>query len=77
MKKNLHNTIYHLSKKLGEGKKLNCFLQENISLLIMAFKEEVAVSKAVSLFSLIEKLGVFDISSIETRSPTTIRKIFL
>lgn len=77
LKKNLHNIIDHLSKKSGEGKAIKMLLTRKYFSLYWLFKEEIAVSKAVSLLSLTEKLGVYDNSSIETCSIAKIGKIAL
>lgn len=78
MKKNLHNIIYHLSKKSREEKTiLNAPYKKIFLSIYWLYKKEVTVSKAVSLICVMEKLGVHGISFLEKRSPATLRKIAL
>ena len=73
---NKYKSPFTKQKKENE-KSLNRSYEKIFTSLYWLCKEEVAVSKAVSLFSLMEKLGVDDISSFKTRSPATIRKMVL
>ena len=70
-------TSFFVKESQNSEKTLNASYEKVFTSLYWLCKEEIAVSKAVSLFQLEEMLGVEDIDSFTTRSPATIRNMIL
>ena len=76
-KEHLKQSSFFVKEHQEKVRTLNASYEKVFTSLYWLCKEEIAVSKAVSLFDLHEMLEVSDIASFTTRSPATIRSMII
>ena len=76
-KENLKHSSFFVKDHQEKDSTLNASSEKVFTSLYWLCKEEIVVSKAVSLFNLHEMLGVSDIASFTTRSLATIRSMII
>ena len=76
-KEHLKQSSFFVKEHQEKERTLNASYEKFFTSLYWLCKEEIAVSKAVSLFDLHKMLGVSDIASFTTRSPATIRSMII
>ena len=76
-KEHLKQSSFFAKEHQEKKRTLNASYEKVFTSLYWLCKEEIAASKAVSLFDLHEMLGVSNIASFTTRSPATIRSMII